>query len=298
MLAPLGPGCRRIVIEAPLADPEYSRIAALMKAHGVSDLMVHSHARFRNLAFLEHFPFLKSFFAECFPIGSLEGVEALPESLKELTLGRTKKKFSLAFLERFRCLETLSLEAHSQDFEAISSLSTLRNLTLRSFSLPDLSALVPLKNLDRLDIKLGGTRNLEHLPEIGRLRYVELWMIRGLSDLRPVGGVVTLQWLFLESLKNVRRLPPLGLLKALRRVELWTMKGLRDLRPLLGAPALEELVVIGAAHLRPSDFVLLRGHPPLKRATITLDSLRKNEEVKALLGLPGVGQVKGGFEFR
>ena len=38
---------------------------------------------------------------------------------------------------------------------------------LRSITLPDLSALVPLRRLTSLDIKLGGTRDVSLLPQVG-----------------------------------------------------------------------------------------------------------------------------------
>ena len=51
--------------------------------------------------------------------------------------------------------------------------------------------LLPLTRLLSLDIKLGGTTNLGLLPRIGRLRYLELWLIRGLADIGPVGDMPT-----------------------------------------------------------------------------------------------------------
>jgi hypothetical protein len=47
------------------------------------------------------------------------------------------------------------------------------SLTLRSITLPDLSLLLPLSQLRALDIKLGGTRDLTLLPQIGALSVVK-----------------------------------------------------------------------------------------------------------------------------
>ena len=91
--------------------------------------------------------------------------------------------------------------------------------------------LLPLENLLSLDLKLGGTRDLSLLPRIGRLRYLELWQIRGLDNLGPVGEVVTLQHLFLQSLPRVGLLPDFSRLTRLRRVVLDNMKGVADLAP-------------------------------------------------------------------
>jgi hypothetical protein len=107
----------------------------------------------------------------------LGGLQHLPAHLHSLGLGATKsRRFSLGLLTRFPHLQTLFVEGHSKDIEAIGHLAALEDLTLRSITLPDLRALLPLRRLQSLDIKLGGTKDLRLLPEVGRLRYLELWM--------------------------------------------------------------------------------------------------------------------------
>jgi hypothetical protein len=151
-----------------------------------------------------------------------------------------------------------------------------------------------LKRLLSLDIKLGGTKDLGYLPEIGQLRYVHLWMIKGLSNLAPVGRITSLQNLFLQALKNVTVMPSFAKLPLIRRIHLQEMKGLFDLKPIAKAPALEDLIVYDMRHLEPDAFCPFLGHPALKRAVIGLGGDRKNKAVKDLLGLPA---VDGAFEF-
>ncbi|MGH2352733.1 MAG: hypothetical protein ACRDJN_14090, partial [Chloroflexota bacterium] len=50
--------------------------------------------------------------------------------------------------------------------------------------------MLPLHRLRSLDLKLGRTKDLRLLPEIGHLRYLELWRVKGLADLDPVAAVV------------------------------------------------------------------------------------------------------------
>ena len=69
--------------------------------------------------------------------------------------------------------------------------------------MPDLSLLLPLTGLRSLDLKLGGTRDLGLLPRLGELRYLELWMIRGLTDITAVGRIPSLRALFLQALRQV-----------------------------------------------------------------------------------------------
>jgi len=71
------------------------------------------------------------------------------------------------------------------------------------------------------------TKDISLLPTVGRLRYLELWLIRGFSDISAVGRLDELRSLVLQALKNVESLPDLSGAGALRRVHLETMKGLR-----------------------------------------------------------------------
>ena len=196
----------------------------------------------------------------------------------------------MGILSRFRELKKLLLEAQTKNFQVVSSLTSLEELTLRSITLPDLSPLVPLRRLMSLAIKLGGTRDLGLLPQIGELRYLELWLVKGLSDISMVGQLPHLRYLFLQALKQVDRLPDLSQNLALRRVDLETMKGLHDLRPLTSAPVLEDLVLVDMPQLSVAEVEPLVGSRTLKRATIGLGSLKRNAAASALLGLP---QVEG-----
>ena len=161
---------------------------------------------------------------------------------------------------------------------------------LRSITLPDLSLLLPLTDLRALDLKLGGTRDLRLLSRIGRLEYLELYMVRGLDDLEPIARVTTLQYLFLQAMKQVTALPDLSGLEELRDVHIEMMKGLVDLAPLMTAPALEKVSLVDMGHLQPADVEVLAGHPTLRFLTAGLGSVRKNRMAKELVALPDCGQ--------
>ncbi len=70
------------------------------------------------------------------------------------------------------------------------------------------------------------------------IKYLELWQIRGLSDLGIVSSLDGLQFLFLQSLKNVKAIPDLSKLYNLRRLHLENMKGLKDVSAIRHAPAI------------------------------------------------------------
>lgn len=299
-LSPLDPRCRCVQFAAPLTESDHIKLAEFLAAYPNVPLRIYGHysESLPNLAFLRHYPFISGFQVDVFLLRSTEGVEHLPESLEFFGFGQTKtRNISLDFLRRFGRLKDLYLEKHTKEIEAISTLSHLEQLTLRSVTLPDLRLLLPLRHLWSLDIKLGGTKDLRLLPQIGGLKYLELWMIKGLQDLSVIAEVPTLQNLFLQALKNVTVLPSFRNLRHLRRVTLDTMKGVADLSPIADAPNLEELLVVAAHHLNPDDFKPFMGHPKLKAATIGLGSTRKNEQVEKLLGLPGCEGFKSEFAY-
>lgn len=281
---------------APLTAREYRRVARLLAKNPDVTLRAYG-SKFSDVDFLEHFPMVRRFQVDyAYQLESLDGLRHLSTDLESLVLGETRsaRQFSLTLLRRFPNLRTLYLEKHAKDIEVIGELQHLEDLTLRSITLPDLSALVPLRNLLSLDLKLGGTNDLSLLPQIGRLRYLELWQIRGLEDLSPIADLEHLQYLFLQSLTRVTKLPDMSGLPKLRRVVIDTLKNLTDLTPLRDAPALEQLLLVAMRHIRLEHVQCLAGHPTLSEAVFGLGSVKRNA---AALELVGVAPVTTEFAF-
>ena len=294
MLRPSLTGRGVVQFDRLLTDDDFRRLGEwfqpypemTLRAYGSYD---HSIV---DLEFLRYFPTLRRFGADALwdSLTSLDGLRHLPANLEQLGIGATKAKLDLAILARFPELTWLFLEGQTKHLEVISGLARLDDLTLRSITMPDLSLLQPLRRLRSLDLKLGGTHDLRLLPRVGELRYLELWMIRGLTDVSAVGQIPSLRSLFLQALRQVETLPDFRQAAELRRVRLETMKGLRDLRPLATAPVLEGVELIDMRHLQPADLAPLVGLPRLKAVTPGLGSRRKNEAAAAMLGLPRVSE--------
>jgi len=298
MLRPSLTGRGVVQFDRRLTDDDFTQLGEWFRAYPEMSLRAYGsydHS-ITDLEFLRFFPTLRRFGADALwdSLTSLDGLRHLPPDLEELGIGATKAKLDLAVLSRFPALTWLFLEGQTKHLEVISGLRSLADLTLRSITMPDLSLLLPLTRLRSLDLKLGGTRDLGLLPRIGELRYLELWMIRGLTDVTVVGQIPSLRALFLQALRQVEALPDLRQASELRRIRLETMKGLHDLRPLATAPALEGVELIDMPHLQPEDLAPLVGLPHLQAVTPGLGSRRKNEAAAALLGLPS---VRGPFDW-
>ena len=206
------------------------------------------------------------------------------DEVESLFIGTTRsKKPDLAPLTRFSGLRTIYLEGQRKNIDVLSQLGELEKIVLRSITVPDLDFLRPLDKLWSLDIKLGGTTNFAAIESMARLKYFELWQVRGLSDIGVISTLTGLQHLFLQSLKNVRALPDLRQLVNLRRITLETMKGLGDVSALRDAPALSEYLHIAANNLQPEDYVPLLENATVKKIRIGFGSKRKNERFKTML---------------
>ena len=299
-LHPLDPRCRivqlNLVPAAPLNEADFQLVAGFLSQYPQIPFRVYgAHPAVKDLEFLRHFRFIRQFQADIWDLASFEGLRFLPCDLEALGLGSTKsKRHSLRPLERFSALKQLFLNGHSKHVEIVGGFAELEGLSLRSVTLPDLSCLASLTHLESLEIRLGGTKDLRLLPSIGKLRYLELWLIRGLSDLSSIGELEHLQYLVLESLRQVTALPSFRKLRSLRRVRLLNMKGIRDLSAIAEAPALEGLFACEMRQLAPEAFRPFLGHPALRAVSVGLGSFRKNAAVHSLLGLP---PLEGRFEF-
>lgn len=287
-----------------LDDDRYRRLGQLLAGRPEIGLRVFASPDITDLEWLRFFPNLRSFQVDAMwdRLPSLDGLRHLPAELDALGIGSTKRPMSLAGLARFGRLRWLAVEGRHRDLEVISGLRTLESLMLRSVPLADLALLTPLDKLKSLDLKLGGTSDLRLLPRVGRLEQLEIWQVRGLSDVAPIGEVRTLQKLFLQSLPQVRRLPAFEELTTLRDVTLHAMKGVTDLTPLATAPALESLSLIAMGHLKPAHLRPLIGHPTLRRGLWNIGSMRKTYEAHDILPIApepyGYADWKAGVPYR
>jgi hypothetical protein len=217
-----------------------------------------------------------------------------------LQLGATRsRKPDLAALSRFQDLEVLYLEGQQKNIEVLSGLRNLEDITLRSVTTPSLDYIATLSRLWSVDIKLGGIRDLSALSVLPSLKYLELWQVRGLSQLDVVSDLRSLQNLFLQSLPRVLALPSLKRSMSLRRILLQNMKGLRDFSALQHAPALEEFLLVQGEKSAPEDLVPVLSNPRVRQASAYFGSDRRNRAFEALASEHGKTRFERcAFEYR
>ncbi len=258
-----------------------------------------------DLSFLRHIPSVKNLVINCLQgevenideigllpnltslkvgIHSLESLgflEQVPPTLRVLYLEEAKKKtLDLSVLRRFSSLRRLYIERHHKALETIGQLPCLEELVLRSITVPELSFLMPLARLRLLDIKLGGTNNLDAIPNLPALNHLEIWQVRKLSNVAFLKHARNLSVLYLEDLPNITTLPSFRNLERLREVSLRHLSGLSDLAPVSEAPQLETFNLSDANHCGAESLAPFWRHPTLRNIGIGLGSFKKNREVR------------------
>ncbi len=287
---PLEPECKVVQFERPLSEEEFRRAGALVADRPDIQLYVYGRAT-RDLDFLRHFPAIRRLHIALWELEDIGGLAAALPQLSDLTFGRTRKRFSLDFLETGKQLDRLFLVGHKQGIDAVGALVGLEELGLSGITLDDLSILLPLSKLRKLNLFLGGTKDLRLLPRVGLLE--ELWLMRitGLADLDVLKEMRDLVRLQLDWMRNVTSLPSLSPLTKLASVRLDTMKGLRGLKSVAAAPGLKRLAVVTMPQLKPEDFACLQGHPSLTELWAFPGGKKVNGAIRAMF--PGIARSAG-----
>lgn len=239
-----------------------------------------------DLSFLKYFPTLREFHVDrLVGLTSIAGLEHVAGSLESLSLN-TSFRPSIALLSRFSSLTTLSLGVKVTDADVISTLTTLKRLTLWSDPVPSYDLLRPLVNLTSLTIYFGRNIDLDPLEHLPKLKNLEISRVRGLSDLSAISRMTALEFLELESLSKVDKLPDLTRLTRLRSLTIGSLKSVVDLTPLATSPSLQAIHLWAMRQISPQEVSVLKNIPTLRSAAIGLGSNKRNAEAATIHGLP------------
>lgn len=206
-----------------------------------------------------------------------------PDNIKSLSIeSNLSKGYNVDFISKFNNLKSLYIEGPCKGIEEIGKLLNLEELVLRSISLPNLNFICNLNKLWSIDIKLGGIKDFTVLSKLPQVKYLELWQIKGLSDISFISKMTALQNLHLESLINVTELPSFEKLKKLKRIKLMNLKGLKHFDKLKLAPNLRDFFFTMIHQLQPEDLLPVLQNPNLKNIYVYFPSDKKNKAFEAL----------------
>lgn len=302
-LPPIAEPRRALVdLRLPLSEAEFARLGAHLAQYPEVRLCFegkHSHDPTKyDLDFLRHFPLARDLVINLYGVTNLAGLVHVPK-LRSLRTGVVaSKKLSLAPLAACRQLQSLQIDEISTGLEVLADLKRLQDLELIRVKLPTLDLLGKHPALRSLEIMFGNTTDLAAIASLPKLRSLALRQVSGLEDLAPIAAARHLQCLWLQTLSDVKTLPPLGKLKKLRYVKIDGLKRLQDLRPLATAPNLEDLWIESMPHLKSQQFRPLVGHPKLRRVLAGIGSLKQREQVEEMLGITDTPMPISQFKFR
>lgn len=302
------PNTQSIQLASPLADTEIDLLESEVFSRR-PDIVLRVYGHYRDncdLSFLERIPSLRKVTADClmdasgietvtqlknleslgigiFSLDNFDFLEDINPHIKKLYLHQTRsKKPNIECIARFKDIEYLYLEGQQKGIESIANLKNLHAIVLRSISTKNIDFLEGLKNLWSVDIKLGGIKSFDALTTLPQMKYLELWQIRGLADISFISKLSTLQNLYLQSLKQVDKLPDFSINKSLRRIYLENLKGLNDLSTLRNAPSLKEFIYVMAENQEPENMIPALENPVIESVLCGFGSDKKNRRFEEL----------------
>ena len=119
----------------------------------------------QDLEFLKYFENLRRLRLVVWDLEDIGGFAYLGTNFESLVFTKTKKRFSLRFLEMLPGLRSLFLQAQSKDIAVVGGLARLETLGLSGIPVDDLSLLATLRQLRKLFLQLARapTQNLANV---------------------------------------------------------------------------------------------------------------------------------------
>ncbi|MBX9878158.1 MAG: hypothetical protein K2Y22_06825 [Candidatus Obscuribacterales bacterium] len=200
----------------------------------------------------------------------------------ELDFSESRSKPSLAVLNHFNCLQSLTLRGLYEDLSKFPNLRSLRALSLQDIQIKDLSSIACLENLESLAISSKKLENLSVLSKFKNLRYLCLERASKINTLEECSQLTKLEYLKLIRLNSVEELPSLENCKNLRRLHLQWLKNFSNFENFIKIPNLKELLLFNMKHVKPEHLQCLVRNPQC------LEFDTDNNRLRKAMAFPGV----------
>jgi hypothetical protein len=278
---PLHEACVMLSIQKPRDDAEMRRIAELWNGRRDVGLRLLGYAA-QDLEFLRHFSGLEKLNLQVPIIRNLDGLRHVTDSLKDFTLASTTARLSLKPVAACSMLESLHIQNHTRDFEALRLLRGLRYLGIPGISLADLSGLQPFERLQSLFLGFCKPVDLGLIGHFAELEALKIFKMNNLHDLTALKLARDLRRIELAWLPHAVSLPTFSESGRLEEIEIESMKSLGELTSVAAAPALRFLGLWDCKSLTPESFKCLVGHPTLKHLNFGVGRLKDNKAIAAM----------------
>lgn len=288
--------CQRIQWIYQLSPTEVASLSNLVRRKPDIELSALAGAT-DDLSWLLEFPGHRKFDLSLEDDGDAQGLKHLPESAVEVSIRGRCTMVDVSSLSHVRGLRSLWVTNSQKSMEALAGFACLEKLMVREARKLDASVFRNIPNLWSLDIKLGSLVNVDAIGDCAKLKYLELWMPKGLSDIQFVSRLSSLQYLFLEALGQVQSLPDFSRLNQLRRAWFQGLHRVSDLSPLADCPSLEDLCISTLRSLTVESFRPLSRVRSLRRLFVDTGSRKRDAAIEEMLGLKSDQLDKCDFDY-
>ncbi|MEQ8821885.1 MAG: hypothetical protein RLY93_16735 [Sumerlaeia bacterium] len=216
-----------------------------------------------------------------------EGFVSFCEELRDrgetsLALDMDDVAFAHVPWEAMAFVKNLQLIGTPKNFEGISGLSQLEDLSLTSTKIETLDPLKDITCLEILYLFSSVPKNVQSIGKLSRLKALLLVDLKKLQNLEFISGLSQLQYLEVSSVSGVSSFPDCSGLTRLRRVDLESLKDLTSLEGLAKAPNLHTVLCVMCRGLSLNAFTTLSQSKSLTKFEIRHSSNKTKASIEAL----------------
>jgi len=198
-----------------------------------------------DLTFLKFYKDIKAIRIYLPGVTDIKPILHLADSLENLQLGEFKdKKISFDLLGELSNLNYLSVVKQPKGLNSITRLHKLTELALTGYPIDKLSFLNELKNLKRLYIGFGTSKNLDTISQLKNLEELDILWVKELANINAISKLTSLIKLKIEDEKQIKSLPDISKLKQIKNIRLMNISTLEDITSLTNS-FVDEFIITG-----------------------------------------------------
>jgi len=198
-----------------------------------------------DLTFLKFYKDIKAISIYLPGVTDIKPILHLADSLENLQLGEFKdKKISFDLLGELSNLNYLSVVKQPKGLNSITRLNKLTELALTGYPIDKLSFLNELKNLKRLYIGFGTSKNLDTISQLKNLEELDILWVKKLANINAISKLTSLIKLKIEDEKQIKSLPDISKLKQIKNIRLMNISTLEDITSLTNS-FVDEFIITG-----------------------------------------------------
>lgn len=248
-----------------------------------------------SLDFLKFYKGIKALRLYLTGVTDITPILVLADDLENLQLGEFNlKEIPLEPIGQLKKLTYLSVVRNQNGLKCITQLPKLSGLALTGHSIEKLPFLNELKELRRLYIGFGTSRNFDNIQNLSNLEELDVLWVKQLSDIQAISKLTNLVKLKMEYEKQITALPDLSKMTKLKNIQLMNLGSLEDVSALVDSNV-EEFIVTGSN--KNANFLkALSNAKKLQKIYTFFYTKREQDKAKKILGYKFCEKDKMNFD--